>query len=336
MELGPAANAARQARLGPAEVSRRLAWVGVPVVAALNACRAPAIPAAERYPAGTALVARYIHVQGTRIRYVEAGQGPAVILVHGLAASMYSWRHTIPPLSRAGYRVVAYDNRGFGFSDKPRRGYSNRDYVDLLVALLDSLRIREAILVGHSMGGAIAAETALDHPDRVRGLVLVDAAGFGVRWPFLLRVARWPLVSAVFERFRGRRMTARILRTLYADPSRVTEQDIDQYYAPVVEPGFAHSLRAVLESFRFDSLRGRLEGLSMPTLVMWGEADRVIPGEIGREMVSHLQVGAFVLFPGAGHALPEERPAEFNRTLLAFLADGLPSPPPDVASSTRP
>jgi pimeloyl-ACP methyl ester carboxylesterase len=305
--------------------------LGVPVAAVLNACRAPAIPAAERYPAGTRLVARYVDVQGTHIRYVEAGQGPAVILVHGLAASIYSWRKTILAVAQRGYRVIAYDNRGFGFSDKPPRGYTNRDYVDLLVALLDSLRIHDAVLVGHSMGGAIAGETALDYPERVRGLVLVDAAGFGVRWPFLLRVARWPLVSLVFERFRGRAMTARILKALYADPGRVTEEDIDQYYAPVVEPGFAHSLRAVMESYRFDSLRGRLEGVRVPTLVMWGAMDRVIPPSIGQEMVAHLQVGAFVLVPDAGHALPEEQAAVFNRTLISFLDNGLPVPPRDVA-----
>lgn len=307
----------------------------VPVAALLNACRAPAIPARERYPAGTSLVARYVDIQGTHIRYVEAGQGPTVILIHGLAASIYSWRKTILPVAQAGYRVIAYDNRGFGFSDKPSRGYSNRDYVELLVGLLDSLQIHDAVLVGHSMGGAVAAETALDHPERVRGLVLVDAAGLGVRWPFLLRVARWPLVSAVFERFRGRGMTARILKSLYADPTRVTEEDVDQYYAPVVEPGFAHSLRAVLESYRFDALRGRLEEVGVPTLVMWGALDRVIPPSLGQDMVAHLEVGAFVLFPDAGHALPEEQPAAFNRTLISFLGNGLPAPPADVALIRR-
>lgn len=316
-------------------MSPRLVLLGVPVVALSNGCRAPAIPASHRYPAGTALVARYADIGGTRIRYVEAGQGPAIVLIHGLAASLYCWRHTILPVAQAGYRVIAYDNRGFGFSGKPPRGYSNRDYVDLLLGLLDSLRIGEAVLVGHSMGGAIAAETALARPDRVRALVLVDAAGLGVRWPFLLRVARWPIVGTVFERLRSRTVTARILKTLYADPSRVSEEDIDQYYAPVVEAGFAHSLRGVLEAYRFDSLRGRLEGIAAPTLVMWGAADRVIPATVGRDMVDQLQVGAFVQFPDAGHALPEELPGEFNRTLVRFLASGLPAPPPDVATAEQ-
>jgi pimeloyl-ACP methyl ester carboxylesterase len=294
-------------------------------------CRAAPIPAAQRFPAGTPLTARYVTVLGTRIRYIDTGTGPAVILVHGLAASMYSWRKQITPLADAGYRVIAFDNRGFGFSDKPPSGYSNQDYVALLLALMDSLSITDAVLVGHSMGGAIAAEAALAHPERVRGLVLVDAAGLTVRFPFMLRAARWPVVSWVVDRLRGRSATGRILRATYADARRVTTGDIDQYYAPVAEPDFPRALRGVFREFRFDALEGRLSQVSPPTLVVWGAADRVIPFVVGQEMVAALPRGALVRLRDAGHAAPEEQPAEFNRTLLAFLKSGLPLTPPDLA-----
>ena len=181
------------------------------------------------------------------------------------------------------------------------------------------------------MGGAIAAEVALARPERVRGLVLVDAAGLGVRWPFILRVARWPVVGALFNGLRGRSATAGLLKALYANPSRVTTQDVDQYYAPLAEPGFGRSLRAVLREFRFDTLQGRLGGIQVPTPVMWGAQDRLIPPTVGQVMVSGLARAAFVRFPGAGHALPEEAPDAFNRTLLAYLRHGLPSPPENLA-----
>ena len=90
---------------------------------AVAACRSEPIPEWQRFPAGTPLVPRYVTVDGTRIRYVEAGHGPPVVLIHGLAASLYSWRHTMVPVAEAGYRVIAFDNRGFGFSDKPAHGY---------------------------------------------------------------------------------------------------------------------------------------------------------------------------------------------------------------------
>jgi pimeloyl-ACP methyl ester carboxylesterase len=274
-----------------------------------------------------------VSVNGHNLRVVDTGRGSAVVLVHGLAASLYSWRYTVPALAQDGYRVVAFDNLGFGYSDKPAHGYSNGDYVGLLIGLMDSLGISDAVLVGHSMGGAIAAEVALAHPERVTGLVLVDAAGFGIRWPFMLKMARWPLVGAIAGLMRGRGSTARLLRRSYADPSRVTEQDVDQYYAPMTEPGAGRALRGVLREYGFDTLRGRFDSVAVPTLVMWGSEDRLIAPAVGQAVVSELQRGAFVLVPGAGHALPEEAPEAFNRTLLAFLRHGLPAPPQNVASS---
>jgi pimeloyl-ACP methyl ester carboxylesterase len=299
-------------------------------------CRAAPLPDADLFPAGTALTARYVTVNGSRIRVVDQGTGPVVVLIHGLAASMYSWRHQIQPLADAGFRVIAFDNRGFGLSDKPARGYSNQDYVDLLFTLMDSLSVGDAVLVGHSMGGAIAAEAALAHPDRVRGLVLVDAAGLAVRFPFMLRAARWPLVGWLVDRLRGRAATARILRATYARGNRVTEKDVDQYYAPVAQPGFARALRGVFREFRFDDLRNRLGMIVVPTLVIWGAEDRLIPFSVGQTMVAELSRGALVRLPDAGHAAPEEQPEAFNRSLLAFLRSGLPQAPPNLAWKQQP
>lgn len=287
------------------------------------------------FPAGTSLVPKYVTVDSSRLRVLDVGRGPTVVLVHGLAASMYSWRQTIDPLVQAGYRVVAYDNRGFGFSDKPATGYSNAAYVHLLFGLLDSLGVSDAVLVGHSMGGAIVADAALARPDRVRGLVLVDAAGLGVRYPFMLRVARWPIIGPLFDHLRGRGATGGILRAIYGDPSRVTDQEIDQYYAPIALPEFGRSLRGVLREFSFEDLQGRLGTLMTPTLVMWGTRDRLIPQTIGVAMAAGLPHSALARFQAAGHALPEENPEEFNRVLIGFLKSGLPAAPANLALDRR-
>lgn len=281
------------------------------------------------------MVPKYVTVDSSRLRVLDVGRGPTVVLVHGLAASMYSWRQTIDPLVQAGYRVVAYDNRGFGFSDKPATGYSNAAYVHLLFGLLDSLGVSDAVLVGHSMGGAIVADAALARPDRVRGLVLVDAAGLGVRYPFMLRVARWPIIGPLFDHLRGRGATGGILRAIYGDPSRVTDQEIDQYYAPIALPEFGRSLRGVLREFSFEDLQGRLGTLMTPTLVMWGTRDRLIPQTIGVAMAAGLPHSALARFQAAGHALPEENPEEFNRVLIGFLKSGLPAAPANLALDRR-
>ncbi len=311
------------------------------LVAAGAACRAPQIPAERRYPAGTPFRAQYLVVDGTRLRMIDTGRGAPVVFIHGFGASLYSWRKTLPPVLAAGYRVIAFDNRGFGFSDKPPGGarageglYTNAAYARLVVALLDSLNLPSAVLVGHSMGGAIAAEVALRYPDRVRGLVLIDAAGFGVRWPAALRVGRWPGAGGVAAALRGRWMTERVLRSTYGDPSKVTEEDVNQYYAPVAEPGYGRALRGVLGEFRFDTLVGRMGAVAAPTLVVWGSADRWIPVRDGGRLATELPRGAFVVLPGVGHAAAEENPDEVNRLLITFLKEGLPRVPENLVWST--
>jgi pimeloyl-ACP methyl ester carboxylesterase len=311
------------------------------LVAVGAACRAPQIPAERRYPAGTPLRAQYLTVDGTRLRMIDTGGGAPVVFIHGFGASIYSWRKTLPPVLAAGYRVIAFDNRGFGFSDKPPAPsgggedlYTNAAYARLVVALLDSLKLPSAVLVGHSMGGAIAAEVALRYPDRVRGLVLIDAAGFGVRWPAALRVGRWPGAGGVAAALRGRWSTERVLRSTYGDPSKVTEEDVDQYYAPVAEPGYGRSLRGVLREFRFDTLVGRMRAIGAPTLVVWGGADRWIPVRDGARLATELPRGAFVVLPGIGHAAAEENPDEVNQLLITFLKEGLPRVPENLAWST--
>lgn len=301
----------------------------------LIACRAASLPDTERYPAGTPFTARYLQADGTRIRYVDAGQGTPVIFIHGLGESLYAWRHNLGAVQAAGFRVVAFDQRGSGGSDKPAQGYSNADLARLLVAVMDSLHIASAALVGHSMGGAIAAETAIRSPDRVRGLVLIDAAGLGVRQPALLRAARWPLVGALVVALRGRATVERLLRATYADARKVTAADVDQYYAPVAEPEYGLALRGVLWEFRFDGLVGRLDSVAAPTLVLWGEQDRLVPIALGHLLAAQLPRSAFLSVSHAGHAVQEEAPDEVNRLIIKFLREGLPRVPENLAGASR-
>ena len=319
---------------------RALGVVAAVWLTVLGACRAPEIPVERRYPAGSPFRAQYLVVDGTRLRMIDTGRGTPVVFIHGFGASLYSWRHTLAPVVGAGYRVIAFDNRGFGFSDKPapQEGgaplYTNAAYARLVVALLDSLDLSSAVLVGHSMGGAIAAEVALRYPSRVRGLVLIDAAGFGVRWPPALKVGRWPGAGRLAATFRGRWITEQVLRSTYADPSKVTDEDVDQYYGPVAEPGYDRALRGVLRQFRFDTLVGRLGALAAPTLVVWGAEDRWIPLRDGSRLATELPRGGFVIVPRTGHAAAEESPDEVNALLIPFLKEGLPRVPENLAWST--
>jgi pimeloyl-ACP methyl ester carboxylesterase len=325
-DRGPGARGPQESRL-----TRLATWAVAAAAGGGLACRAGAIPPAARYPAGTPFSAHYVRIDNTTIRYVEAGRGPAVVLFHGIGASLYAWRHTLAPLASAGFRVIAFDNRGFGFSDKPAEGYDNASYVRLALALLDSLQLGDAVLVGHSMGGAIAAQVALEHPERVRGLVLIGSAGLGAREPRLFQLVRWPVVGPLVLSFRSRGLAERLLKSTYADPTKVSEGDVDQYYAPVAEPDFGRALRGVLTAFRFDLLGARLEHVAVPTLVMWGEEDRWIPIALGRRIAETIPHAAFLSVGHAGHSVQEEAADEVNRLVIRFLKDGLARIPPDLA-----
>ena len=303
----------------------------VVILWALAGCRAPALPEARLFPAGTEFTARYLQVDGTRIRYIDVGRGAPVVLLHGLGASMYAWRRNLAAVAAAGFRVIAFDNRGFGLSDKPSAPYDNAAYARLVIALMDSLRLTDAVVVGHSMGGAIAAQVAIEYPARVRGLVLVGSAGLGAREPLLFRVARWPVLGPAALALRGRGFTARLLRSTYYDPGKVTEADVDQYYAPVAQPEYGRALRGVLQQFRFTALEGRLDRIAAPTLVLWGEEDRWVPMGLGRALAAGITRSAFVTVPRAGHSVQEEAPDEVNHLVIRFLKDGLPRIPADLA-----
>ena len=303
----------------------------VAILGVLAGCRAPALPEAQLFPAGTEFTARYLQVDGTRIRYIDVGRGAPVVFLHGLGASMYAWRRNLAAVAAAGFRVIAFDNRGFGLSDKPAAPYDNAAYARLAIALMDSLRLTDAVLVGHSMGGAIAAQVAIEYPARVRGLVLVGSAGLGAREPLLFRVARWPVLGPAALALRGRGFTARLLRSTYFDPGKVTEADVDQYYAPVAQPEYGRALRGVLQQFRFTALEGRLDRIAAPTLVLWGEEDRWVPMGLGRALAAGITRSAFVSVPHAGHSVQEEAPDEVNHLVIRFLKDGLPRIPPDLA-----
>src|SRR2546428_410165 len=263
---------------GPRRAAQRHLMRRLPLAlfATLAACRAAPIPDGERFPAGTQFTARFLQVGDTKVRYIDAGEGTAVIFIHGLGASLYAWRKNLAPVIAAGFRVVAFDNRGFGSSGKPAQGYTNAAYARLVAALMDSLHLPDAVLVGHSMGGEIAGEVAIAFPHRVRALVLIGAVGLGTREPLLFRVARWPVVGPAILAFRGRGFVARLLKSTYADPNKVGEADVDQYYAPVAEPDYGRALRGVLREFRLDGFAGGAGAVQAPNLVLWGAADREV------------------------------------------------------------
>ena len=188
--------------------------------------------------AASGLEARYEIVDGHRLRYVRAGSGPAVVLVHGFASSLYTWKDVIPALA-AGHDVVALDLPGFGQSDQPA-DLSFEDFPRAVLGLMDLLGIGKATLVGNSMGGATAAVVAAERPERVQALVLIDAAGFNLGPSERPRMVSFAMSRAgsLLACLPGKRLVVEAsLRQVFHDAAHVTPERISEYLAAARRPG---------------------------------------------------------------------------------------------------
>lgn len=261
---------------------------------------------------------RYESADGLRVRYVRRGQGPPVVLLHGIAASLYTWKDVLPALS-ARHDVIALDLPGFGGSDIPE-GLDGAREVHAVLALLDHLGVARASFVGNSLGGAIAVAIAARQPDRVDRLVLIDAAGynFGRRdRPWLLRMVA-ALPEGVASAFPIRPLVRLALRQIFHDRRLVTPSRIEEVAAPLSRAGAARAVRAILLSSNSLGLPDIVRTVRAPTLVIWGRFDKwVSPGDAGKFAADI--PGAQVAMVDAGHMPQEERPAETAALIEAFL-----------------
>lgn len=278
---------------------------------------------------------RFIDLNGLRVHYKETGEGePALVLLHGFAASTFSWREVMGPLGE-DRMVVAFDRPGFGLTSRPLPGewsgqspYSAESQVDLTIRLLDALGLERAVLVGNSAGGTIAALTALEHPERVEALVLVDAAVYstGGLPDWLVPVLRTPQMRRV-----GPLITRRIqgwgldfARSAWHDPSRITPEIWAGYLRPLQADNWDRGLWELTAAGHSLALPERLDQIGVPTLVITGDDDRIVPPADSVRLAAALAEATLVVIPDCGHVPQEECPAAFLEAVTEFL-DSLPA-----------
>ena len=273
---------------------------------------------------------RYIDVDGVRTHYVVAGQGPPVVFIHGLGASMVAWRENIVPLSER-LSVYALDLAGHGDSEKPNVEYSISFGVRYMLHFLDALDLQQVALVGNSMGGTLALATALEHAERVNRLVLVDTASLGREVAFYLRVASLPMVGELFNRpWFG--INRKALRSVFNDMQFITK-DLQEELKRVRDlPGARQAeLKIVREGMNLLGMRphatflDRLPELQMPLMLVWGARDGVIPVTHAYAAAERLPSARLVVYEDCGHWPQMERAADFNRELTDFLTADTPS-----------
>lgn len=260
-----------------------------------------------------------LRVRDAGARAVERRATP-LLLIHGFGASMFSFRHQIDEMAQSR-RVTAIDLPGFGYSDRPLDAdLSHSAHVTRLISLMDRLGIERAVIVGHSMGGAIALRLAAEHPGRVAGLVLAGAAHPNQRPPSpLVRLMR-PLLPLVLATFVGTgRLRAQLRRMVY-DPAFITDEVAAGYIEPLRLRGTAATLINQISSVSRDQPVA-VQTITAPTLLLWGESDRVVPPPTGARLLADLPASRIEMISRAGHFLLEEQPQACNRAINAFLEE---------------
>jgi pimeloyl-ACP methyl ester carboxylesterase len=272
---------------------------------------------------------RNVEVDGLPVRYLVAGEGSSLVLLHGAGDNSLDWRWVLPALARQ-HRVYAPDLPGSPDSARPDAAYSPAFFERFAAGFLDVLGIGRATFVGNSLGGLVALRLALSEPARVTALVLVDGAGLGravnpafttVNVPLLGEAAIpfWRTPVGAYQRAWGR--TA----LLFAHPpGSVPREWLAEQCRLALSPGYleAHltALRALVGPFgQREMLVDRLGLLGMPTLVVWGERDRVFPKSHAKEAVARLREGSLALIPNCGHMPHVECPEPFLGGLDNFL-----------------
>ncbi len=260
------------------------------------------------------------------ISYETEGHGPTpVVFLHGFAAGLITWHDIRTLFPAAGFRLYLLDLKGFGFSSKPRDNrYAPEDQAAIVVSFMEVLKLRHAVLVGHSLGGGIAL-LALQRADAgmIDRMILIDCTAYPQRLPRIMRWLRIPLLGrAILHLLPIRFMVAYSLDHVFHDKKAITPDRLARYVTCFGRRGIA---RVFIETCRrlipekYADLAGFYGSIAIPTLIIWGDKDRFITHCFGKRLQSEIPGSRLVVIADCGHNPPEERPAETFAAIADFL-----------------
>jgi len=301
-----------------------LAVLGIAAAALLSWAWAPDLPTAELEQRWAPPPSTFIEVQGQRVHLRDEGprDDPVpIVLIHGTSASLHTWDGWAEAL-RSQRRVIRFDLPGFGLTGPNAvDDYSMAVYVQWLGALLDRLGVQRAVLAGNSLGGEVAWATAHAMPERVDKLILVDAAGYAFESesvPLAFRIAATPGLSVLMRQLLPPGMVEKSVRSVYGDPARVTPQLVQRYRDLALRAGNRHALATRMAQHNTGREQD-IRDLKIPTLILWGARDRLIPPANGDRFAADIQGSQLVVFPELGHVPQEEDPAATVAVVQKFL-----------------
>ena len=261
----------------------------------------------------------------TTLHCVSYGSGDPIIALHGLGGTLYSWRNLVNKFPN--HQLILFDLKGAGDSPKPHdKHYSIEDQANLILQFIRQNDLKNLTLMGNSYGGAVslflAIELSNERPSRLASLILIDSGGYDEDLPTHLKLLRAPLIGWLGLHLLLRFSIKRVLRDSYYDKNKITDEQVDAYVNPVKAPGARYALLQTAKQAipkNIDQITAQYKNISVPTLIIWGLDDRIIPLKIGGRLHLDLSHSTLELIDHCGHVPQEEQPERLAQVVLAFL-----------------
>lgn len=269
----------------------------------------------------------YIQVDDAKLHVRQRGAGPAIFLLHGSFASLHTWNGWENELEK-NFHTISVDFPGHGLTGPTASAkYSTDDYAQLIFQLADELKIDTFYVAGNSMGGQVAWKMALHHPQRVKKLILVDAAGYSKvnpigsnhqNRPFIFTLLQNDVAAKFLVKITPRFLFSWNLKQVYGNPQEVRETDVDRFYVLMMRAG---NREATVQRLRQPGkdLQDSIRFITTPTLILWGEKDRWIPVANAYRFQKDIQQSQLIVWQELGHVPMEEQPAKTVMPIIQFL-----------------
>ncbi len=265
--------------------------------------------------------------EGVKIKYDEIGSGEPIILLHGFGVSSYSWHLISKPLSQKN-KLFLIDLKGFGSSDKPLDDkYSISDQAEIILSFIQKNNLQNLILIGHSMGGVVALQTVLQciktGNNFLKGLILIDSPAYKQRLPLFIQILRIPVLNKLIFSFLPVKLcTKLLLRKTFFNDNKITDEMVKNYSRSLDMTGSSHALIATANKIvpeNTDEITSKYKEIKIPTLIIWGEDDKIIPLPTGQHLEQTIPNSKLVIILDCGHMPQEEKPEETTEIISEFL-----------------
>jgi pimeloyl-ACP methyl ester carboxylesterase len=270
---------------------------------------------------------KQITVGGVTYYYREyPGEKRDIVLVHGMPSSSYTWNEVIPHLTKEGYRVWCMDLKGFGWTEKPLdTRYDVFVIAEELNAFLESVGLSHAVVVGHSWGALLCMVLAIDHPDKVDDLVLIDSVSYPQKAPAIMQLARLPFAGRLAGLVMRRWLLKNHMKDLFFDRKKVTDEKVDAYFNPMRTPNMLNAQVEIIRQLLDKENESYVENypkISARTLIISGADDRWISPAMSNRLQKDIRNSTVAFVPKCGHFPQEESPAYTSRLILDFIEGG--------------